>query len=136
MHINSVSLMVLSAQPAESAQFYVDHFGFMPTAQLSWFVSLQHPQHVQFNLDLIHKDHAAAGAYLKGRTTSGVMLALIVDDLEAEAERLTQQGMTLLMPPTREPWGQQRLQLLGPDDVVIELLEFVPPDLEWLAGQA
>ena len=136
MQVNSISLMVLSEDPVASAKFYTEHFGFTAVAQLPWFVSLQHPEHDKLNLDLLKKNHEAAGPHLQSQTTSGVMLALVVNDLDLEAGRLLQEGLTFLMPPTAEPWGQKRLQLLGPDGVVVELLQFVAPDPDWLARQS
>ncbi|MVN86972.1 hypothetical protein GO986_09360 [Deinococcus sp. HMF7620] len=135
MQTRAISLMTLSQNPAEGARFYQQHFGFLPTAELPWFVSLQHPDHPQFNLDLIQKDHEAAGPFLQGKRTAAVMLALVVDDVDAEAVRLQQAGLTFLMPPTAEPWGQKRLQVLGPDDVVVEVLQMTAPDQDWLKQQ-
>lgn len=132
MQTQAISLVVLSDTPLESAQFYIQHFGFKPTAELPWFVSLQHPDHSGLFFDLLNKDHAAAGRHLQGKNTSGVMLALVVGDLDAEAKRLRDAGLTFLMDPTDEPWGQRRLQIQAPDGVIVEVLQQIPPDQEWL----
>ena len=34
-----------------------------------------------------------------------------------------------------EPWGQRRVQLAGPGGPVIELVQPVEPDREWVAAQ-
>lgn len=136
MQVQALSLTVMSGNPSVSARFYTQLFGFTPTAELPWFVSLQHPQHRHFNLDLIQMGHMAAGVPLKDQQTSGVMLALVVEDVEGEERRLRQEGIELTMPVTVEPWGQKRLQIQAPDGVILELLQFVPPDTEWLSAQA
>lgn len=136
MQITAISLTVLSPQPLNSARFYTQHFGFTPSLELDWFVSLQHPAHPALHLDLLRQGHAAAGQHLQGQQTTGVMLALVTEDVTAEAQRLTRAGLSLLMPVTEEPWGQKRFQVQGPDGVVVELLEFTAPDPAWLAQQA
>lgn len=32
----------------------------------------------------------------------------------------------------REPWGQYRFQLAGPQGLFVEVLQRVPPDPQWL----
>ncbi|GGB49670.1 MULTISPECIES: VOC family protein [Deinococcus] len=136
MSLTALSITVLSADPVGSARFYRRHFGFTPTAELDWFVSLQHPDLPGLHLDLLRQGHPAAGPALSRQRTSGVMLALIVPDVEADARRLEQAGLSFVLPVTTEPWGQKRVQLHAPDGVTVELLEFVPPDPAWLAQQS
>lgn len=136
MSLTALSITVLSADPVGSARFYRRHFGFTPTAELDWFVSLQHPDLPGLHLDLLRQGHPAAGPVLSRQRTSGVMLALIVPDVEADARRLEQAGLSFVLPVTTEPWGQKRVQLHAPDGVTVELLEFVPPDPAWLAQQS
>lgn len=136
MSLTALSITVLSADPVGSARFYRRHFGFTPTAELDWFVSLRHPDLPGLHLDLLRQGHPAAGPALSRQRTSGVMLALIVPDVEADARRLEQAGLSFVLPVTTEPWGQKRVQLHAPDGVTVELLEFVPPDPAWLAQQS
>ena len=57
---------------------------------------------------------------LLGRHT-GVGLA--VDDLEAEAQRLSALGVAMPMPPTRQPWGGFLALVADPDGNVLYLDE-------------
>ncbi|GGL16321.1 VOC family protein [Deinococcus radiotolerans] len=136
MTFTALSVTVLSADPVRSAHFYRQHLGFTPTAELGWFVSLHHPDLPGLHLDLLRQGHPAAGPALSQQRTSGVMLALIVPDVTAQAYRLAQAGLDFLMPVTTEPWGQKRCQIQGPDGVTVELLEMVAPDPDWLAQEA
>ncbi|WP_147363386.1 VOC family protein [Deinococcus sp. RM] len=135
MSLTALSITVLSADPVGSALYYRQHFGFLPTAELDWFVSLQHPDLPGLHLDLLRQGHPAAGPLLSRQQTSGIMLALIVPEVEAEARRLERAGLSFVLPVTTEPWGQKRVQFQAPDGVTVELLEFVAPDPEWLARQ-
>ncbi|AWT35071.1 hypothetical protein DM785_05485 [Deinococcus actinosclerus] len=136
MSLTALSITVLSADPVDSAQFYCRHFGFSPTAELDWFVSLQHPALPGLHLDLLRQGHPAAGPVLSRQQTTGVMLALIVPDVESDVRRLEEAGLNFVLPVTTEPWGQKRAQVQAPDGVTVELLEFVAPDPEWLSQQA
>ena len=49
------------------------------------------------------------------------MLALVVTDIDAEHDRLVTAGVPLLKQVVTEPWGQRRMQVAGPDGLVIEL---------------
>ena len=50
-------------------------------------------------------------------------LYLAVDDLEAEAQRLSALGVALPMPPTRQPWGGFLALVADPDGNVLYLDE-------------
>ena len=63
------------------------------------------------------------------------MLALVVDDVDRHYERLMAGEVQVLKPLVTEPWGQRRVQPAGPDGLVIELVQPVEPDPEWMAAQ-
>jgi hypothetical protein len=44
-------------------------------------------------------------------------------------------GASILKPLVTEPWGQRRVQVAGPDGLVIELVQPVEPDPDWMAAQ-
>ena len=46
-----------------------------------------------------------------------------VEDLEAEMERLTAQGIRVVLPITDTPTGSRLSYIEGPDDVLIELVQ-------------
>jgi lactoylglutathione lyase len=55
-------------------------------------------------------------------------VAFVVDDVDAEAERLGGAGVRVLSPPTDRPWGHRTLYVLDPDDHVVELAQEIPRD--------
>ena len=63
------------------------------------------------------------------------MLALVVADVDDQHQRLVAGGGTVLKPLVTEPWGQRRVQVAGPEGLVIELVQPVEPDPAWLASQ-
>jgi lactoylglutathione lyase len=48
-------------------------------------------------------------------------VAFLVDDVDAEHERVRAAGATVLTPPTERPWGERTMHLLDPDGFVVEL---------------
>lgn len=135
MRLQSLGTVLLADHPAQAAQFYRQHLGFQPVAELDWYVSLQHPDLPNLFLDLIGRDHPASAESLRGQPTSGVLFGFVVDDVQAEEKRLRLAGVTLTKELTDEPWGQRRFQVAAPDGVVVEILQRIPPDPEWLRQQ-
>jgi lactoylglutathione lyase len=50
-------------------------------------------------------------------------VAFLVDDVDGEAERLREAGVTVLSGPVDRPWGQRTFHLLDPDGHVVELAQ-------------
>jgi lactoylglutathione lyase len=67
----------------------------------------------------------AAGAPAAATGPAGETLFL-VDDVDAEAERLRHAGVQVLTGPTDRPWGHRTLHLLDPDGNVVELAQEIP----------
>jgi uncharacterized glyoxalase superfamily protein PhnB len=55
---------------------------------------------------------------------SGVILAFVVDDLEAELARLQAEGVGITMPLTVEDWGERAFQVRDPNGVIIQLVDW------------
>ncbi|MDP8956026.1 MAG: VOC family protein [Actinomycetota bacterium] len=53
-------------------------------------------------------------------------VAFVVDDVDAEAERLAAAGVRILSHPTDRPWGHRTLHVLDPDDHVVEFAQEIP----------
>lgn len=50
-------------------------------------------------------------------------ILFLVDDVDAEAERLRRTGARILYGPVDRPWGHRTLHLLDPDGHVVELAQ-------------
>jgi catechol 2,3-dioxygenase-like lactoylglutathione lyase family enzyme len=113
--------------------FYTDVLGFAVTLDIGWFVSLRHEGHDDLDVCVVHRDHALAGM---GGPVAGVVLAFIVDDVDAEHARLMELGVPVDVPPRDEPWGQRRCLVRDPAGTGIELVQVTSPDPAWLAEHA
>src|SRR2546430_5871496 len=55
---------------------------------------------------------------------AGIILALVVDDLDAEYARLRDSGVEIAMPLREEEWGECLFQVVDSNGLVIELGEW------------
>jgi uncharacterized glyoxalase superfamily protein PhnB len=53
-----------------------------------------------------------------------VILAFVVDNLEAELARLNAEGVAITMPLREEPWGQRAFQVTDPNGIIVELVDW------------
>jgi lactoylglutathione lyase len=56
----------------------------------------------------------------------GGEVVFLVEDVDAEAERLREAGVTILRGPLDRAWGHRTLHLLDPDGFVVELAGEIP----------
>ncbi len=50
----------------------------------------------------------------------------LVDDVDAEAERIRRLGARIISGPADRPWGHRTLHVLDPDGFVVELAQEIP----------
>jgi uncharacterized glyoxalase superfamily protein PhnB len=132
MQVTMVGAAYAAKDPAGAAAWFAEHFGFAVNIDLGWYVNTQHPQHPQLSLDFVRRDHESWPEATRGREINGALLAFLVEDVDAEHERLAGAGLEVVMAPVTEPWGQRRFQVAGPDGLLVEVLRPVAPDPEWL----
>ncbi|MFC5379230.1 VOC family protein [Aquipuribacter nitratireducens] len=123
----AVSLVV--PDPAGSADWFVDHLGFVVAMRADGFVSLAHPDSGA-NLVLLDPDlPTLAPAELRGSRVAGVLLAFVVEDVDAEHTRLVASGVDVVAAPETEPWGERFSQYRDPSGLLVQLVTWVeePP---------
>ncbi|GAA2890017.1 hypothetical protein Acy02nite_32730 [Actinoplanes cyaneus] len=128
-----IGMAVAAEKPATAAAWFAEHFGFTINIDLGWYVNTQHAGHQNVTLDFVQRDHESWPEATRGRTIVGTMLAFLVADVDAEFERLSAAGLRVVMPLVTEKWGQRRFQVAGPDGLLVEVLQAVAPDPQWLA---
>jgi uncharacterized glyoxalase superfamily protein PhnB len=74
-------------------------------------------------------DAFAAGSVTPGSNAT-MMLELLVDDVDAEREKLRALVDELVMEPTTLPWGNRSLLLRDPDGNVVNLFTPVTPEAQ------
>lgn len=130
---NLVGVAFMADDPRASARWFVDHLGFTVNIDIGWYVNTQHEGLTNVSVDFVQRDHESLSDALRAKQVSGTLLAFLVDDVDAEERRLREAGLDVVLPLNTEPWGQRRFQVNGPDGLVVEVLQMVPPDPQWLA---
>lgn len=123
----AVSLNV--AEPEASAEFFVRRLGFEVEMQAEGFASLRHPDGTA-NLIFLRTGLATfKPAHRAGAAGEGLLLAFVVDDLDAEFGRLEAAGAEVVTPPETEPWGERYCQFADPNGLIVQLVQWVeaPP---------
>lgn len=134
MQIGLFGFVIAAQNPTASAQWFVEHFGFAVGVDIGWYVNLQHPGHANVSLDFVQRDHDSWPVAARGKRVAGSLVAFLVEDVDAEHARLREAGLTIVLPPVSEPWGQRRFQIAAPDGLFVEVLQRVAPDPSWLAA--
>lgn len=121
---------------AETAAFYVQHFGFTVTFQADWYISLRQgaaPQYELAVLDFTHASVPEAGRY----RVAGLWLNFEVDDVDAEYERLIKSaGLPVLRDIRSEAWGQRHFITADPNGILIDVITNIPASKEYAAQYA
>ncbi|WIM99783.1 VOC family protein [Actinoplanes oblitus] len=133
MKFSLVGMALAAVEPAASAAWFAEHFGFAVGIDLGWYVNTRHAGHPGLSLDFVQRDHPSWPAVTRGKNVVGTLLAFLVADVDAEYTRLRDAGLEVVMPLVTEPWGQRRFQVAGPDGLLVEVLQSVAPDPRWLA---
>lgn len=134
MRFTLMGTALMSDDPRAAAAWFAGKFGFEVGIDLGWYVNTRHPDHPAMALDFVDRGHDSLPDALRGRLVEGTLLGFLVEDVDAEERRLREAGVDVVLPLSTEPWGQRRFQLAGPDGVVVEVLQLVAPEPEWLVA--
>ncbi|HEY6746514.1 MAG TPA: VOC family protein [Mycobacteriales bacterium] len=121
---SAVSLTVEDA--AASSAFLQEHFGFEEQMAADGFASLSRPD-AGMNVVFLRRGLATLPADQRDDHAAGLILAFVVDELEAELARLQAEGVAITMPLTAEEWGERAFQVRDPNGVIVQLVDWNAP---------
>ncbi|MGN5240298.1 MULTISPECIES: VOC family protein [unclassified Rhodococcus (in: high G+C Gram-positive bacteria)] len=125
MNITGTALSLNVADTAASADFAKRHFGFTEAMADEGFVSLQHPG-AGLNIVFLRTGLASfKPASIAGPAGRGMLIAFVVDDLDAEYARIVGEGASVITAPETEPWGERYCQFADPNGIVWQLVQWV-----------
>jgi catechol 2,3-dioxygenase-like lactoylglutathione lyase family enzyme len=125
--------VICTARMAESRDFYTRLFGFVPTFEADWYVSLVRPGPVPFELALVDHTHPTVPAAYR-RPVRGLLLNVEVTDVDAEWERLVVRGgLRPELPLRSEDFGQRHFIVADPDGVLVDVITPIAPTPEHAA---
>jgi catechol 2,3-dioxygenase-like lactoylglutathione lyase family enzyme len=124
MHVTASAVSLNVADVDASVGFLTEHFGFTVEMSADGFASLSRPD-VGFNVALLRVGLPTfKPATHAGPAGPGLLLAFVVDDIEAEWERL-RDAVPVATPIETEPWGERYFQVLDPNGLVVQIVQWV-----------
>ncbi len=114
MITNTLSACIVTEKVEESRDFYVKHFDAKVTFDCGWYVNLQFgtpSSQLQFMAPREPSPPACNPA--------GLMYNFSVDDVDQEFKKLTEAGLTPIMPIEDHPWGDRGFAVLDPNGVTL-----------------
>jgi uncharacterized glyoxalase superfamily protein PhnB len=129
MQITASAISLVVDDPEASARFLEQCFGFEREMAADGFVSLSRPD-AGFNIVYLRAGLPTFKPRERAsRTADGLLIVLVVDDIDAEHERLTAAGTPILTPLETEEWGERYFQVEDPNGVIIQPVQWVaaPP---------
>lgn len=125
MNITASAISLNVPDPATSARFLIDHFGFTEKMSADGFVNLTRPD---AGFDVIYL-RTGLGSFkpdrIAGSADQGLLVVFVVDDIDAEYARVRGEGVPIVTPIETEPWGERYFQALDPNGIVIQLVQWV-----------
>jgi catechol 2,3-dioxygenase-like lactoylglutathione lyase family enzyme len=120
---SAISLNV--ADPVASAEFAKRHLGFEEAMAADGFVSLARPD-AGFNLVFLRTGlETFKPVSMQGHDADGLLVAFVVDDVDAVCARLEREGVPITTPLETEPWGERYFQVTDPNGVVVQFVQWM-----------
>jgi catechol 2,3-dioxygenase-like lactoylglutathione lyase family enzyme len=123
--ISSAISLTVADVPASSA-FFSAHLGYTEGMAADGFASLSRPD-AAMDVILLRLGIEVLPEGFRDQRAAGVIVALVVDDLDAELARLSAEGVPITMALRQEEWGERLFQVTDPNGIVIELVQWVTP---------
>jgi catechol 2,3-dioxygenase-like lactoylglutathione lyase family enzyme len=129
MQLTSFYPVLSTRKVSETRDFYIRHFGFTPTFESDWYVSLKLGD--RYELAILDYTHPTVPERFR-IPVQGLLLNFEVQDVDAEYERLIRDaGLPLHHDITSEAFGQRHFITSDPNGVLIDVITVIPPTEEF-----
>lgn len=124
MNITATALSLNVDDVDASSDFLQRHFGFDVAMSDEGFASLTRPDAGMNVIFLRTGLPTFKPASHRDAAGPGLLIAFVVDDIDAEWERL-RDLVPVATPIETEPWGERYFQVIDPNGIVIQLVQWV-----------
>ena len=123
MRIASTAVSLTVDDVPASSKFLATHFGFVERMAADGFASLGRDDGA-LDVIFLRRGIEVLPEPLRDRRAAGVIVVFVVDNLEAEQDRLRAEGVRITLPLREEPWGERLFMVEDPNGVAYELVEW------------
>ena len=114
---------IVTEKLSESKDFYVRLFGGEVVYDSDWFVLLRIGEgELGF---LVPHHESQAPIFQPAFTGKGVFVAIDVEDVAAEYERIRSMGIPIEVPLRDEPWGDRHFVVVDPNGIGVDVVQRV-----------
>ncbi|GAA4545809.1 VOC family protein [Amycolatopsis samaneae] len=126
MKVTSSTVSLTVDDVAASSEFFTRHLGYQELMAADGFTSLGR-EDAATNVVFLRRGLEILPPGFRDQHVAGTIVALVVEDLDAELARLTGEGVEITLPLREEEWGERLFQVTDPNGVVVEFVEWVTP---------
>lgn len=125
MNITQTAISLNVDDVQASAAFAKAHFGYEEAMASDGFVSLQHPTSGMNVIFLATGLETFRPREIARAAGQGLLLVLVVDDIDREYARIAAAGAHVVTEPETEPWGERYCQFADPNGLIWQLVQWV-----------
>ncbi len=110
----------------ETKEFYTQTLGFSVKFENDWFILLEKEgRELAFMLPNLDFQHKIFHGELQGQ---GTWIAMEVEDLEGEYERIKNSNIEILVELRKEDWGETHFTIADPNGIGIDFVRYNPDE--------
>ncbi|MCS1352343.1 VOC family protein [Mechercharimyces sp. CAU 1602] len=126
MKITSSAIAVTVKDVLASSMFLRKYFCFTEKWSAEGFSYLIHEENT-FPIIFLEHGIEILPKSIRNQLISGLTIAFVVEDIEAEEKRLKKEGVVITAELQEDPWGERLFQVTDPNGVTIQIVQFVDP---------
>lgn len=127
MKLKRVDTTISTDKLQESKEFYIKHFEFKLVYESDWYIELVAAKLPSVGISFTLPEREE-GMYFNGQ---GLVLSFEVEDVDAEYERLEQEGLQIYQKLQDKPWGERSFVVDDPNGVHLYIYTVIPPTPEY-----
>ena len=128
--------LLATAQPAQSAEFYVKFFDFEVVFEADWAIHLRMREYPAYELMLLDAQHESLPEAQR-LSAQGLVLSFEVEDVDMLYAKLVEDAQLPLVHGLRdEVWGQRHFMTHDPSGVLIDVIQPIVPSQEFIEQYA
>lgn len=124
MKIFSSAISLTVADVPASSKYLQAHFGFEENWSADGFAYMRH-ESAGMDIVFLRLGMEVLSESMHDQKVAGVIVAFVVEDVEAEEERLRGEGVAITLPLQEDPWGERLFQVTDPNGVTLQLVQWV-----------